>query len=144
MARITFKDVKKGMTFKASGVGREGDERIFRVTRKVNSWKDTSATASGYIKKGKTVWLSTPAAFDKKAQWHGMLELPFTMVQLNKLLTKISDGTLGWFVNGSKHEHLKPCPITEKPIPGELIFTVKKRGGTLNACGACATPSYPS
>lgn len=88
MARLIFKKIKKDMVFKGSGEGRQPDERIFRVARRTN--------------KPKRVFLSCPAAFTKR-EWDdkpgiGMVELDFTMEQLNRLLVPMPEDTSGWFV----------------------------------------------
>jgi len=50
--------------------------------------------------------------------------------------------------NSMLHEHGKPCPITGKPIPKirgrEVIYTMYKRKGVLNACGSCGKKFDPA
>jgi hypothetical protein len=43
------------------------------------------------------------------------------------------------------HEHGKPCPVTDKPIPlkrGIYIWTDRSREGFFNSCYACNEPKH--
>ena len=70
--RLIHKKIKRGMRFRASGTGRQPDERIFIVRRKTT--------------KPLRVFMDAPAAFTKKDDWNGMVELEFSMEQIHRLL----------------------------------------------------------
>ena len=81
--KLIHKNIKKGMRFKASGAGKHPDDRIFIVRRKST--------------KPMRVFMDTPAAFTKKDNWSGMVELDFTMEQIKRLLVPTHQES-GFFV----------------------------------------------
>lgn len=92
--RLTFKTIKKGMKFKASGKGRQPDERIFTVSR-----KQTKKPSKNIV------WIDTVTSFTKDEFERrdpggpiGCIELDFTMSQVHRFLTPIVGDSQGFFI----------------------------------------------
>lgn len=92
MARLTFNLIKKGMAFKTNNSITPFDERIFRVER-----KRRRSTGSH---KGFTITMVALASLKDSDTWHGMVELPFTMEQINRLLVLLPEDIGGWHIEG--------------------------------------------
>lgn len=84
MAKLTYKQIKKGMTFRVKMIG-SPDTRLFRVTGKQAHHP------------AKLVFMDAPAALNKEEPWARMINTPFTMSQLNQLLL-LPENPGGWFV----------------------------------------------
>jgi hypothetical protein len=91
MAKLKFKDIKKGMAFKASGNGRQPDDRIFRVDRKTSKPKKIFMSSAGHFTREEA----------DKAGFLAMGDLEFTVEQVNLFLIPLPDETPGLFVTDS-------------------------------------------